>query len=84
METTFKLQNADRISYFVENDNVVLSDERDRLVPQKRNKIFHTNTEHKYSSYGDQITTKVSRFDLEIVGFIVYNSKSLPVYFRYR
>lgn len=34
-------------------------------VPQKRNQIFHTNTEHKYSSYGDQITTKVSGLDLE-------------------
>lgn len=56
--------------------------ERDR-VPQKRNQIFHANAEHKYSSYVDQITTNVSRFDLEIVGFVVYISKSLPVYFKY-
>jgi len=45
---------------------ILLNDER--LIPQKRNQIFHTKTEHKYSSYSDQITTKVSRFDLEIVG----------------
>jgi len=62
---------------------IVPSSGRGRVVPQKGNQIFHTNTEHKYSSYGDQITTKVSRFDLEVIGVIVYISKSLPVYFRY-
>jgi len=54
---------------------IVPSGERGHVVPQKGNQIFHTNTEHKYSSYGDQ--TKVSGFDLEVIGVIVYISQNL-------
>lgn len=82
MEMTFKLRNAERMSNFVENDNRTKRWTR-ACSSERRNQIFHTNTEHKYSSYGDQITSKVSRSDLEIVGFIVYISKSFPVYFKY-
>lgn len=81
MEVTFKLQNSERTSNFVENDNrtkrwVCFSKKESNISYKDRAQIF-------YNSYGDQITTKVSRFDLDIVGFIEYISKSLPVYFKY-
>jgi len=40
------------------------------LFFKRRINFTRANTEHKYSRYGDQIKTKVSRFDLEIVGSI--------------